>query len=390
MGIFNRAKNQAGNEPGASEMRVRALVVDADAPPHGASRFGDFSHGDIRILVDFGAGPMQVAGKFRYAEEHWLVRGMDVDVFINPAEPQRFEVDWANVPPMTQRVAASDPTLVDPLGTGRRVAHALGLTKADTGTSRADAFAAAMEKAATTQAPPGRVRAVVMVATIRGRVETGGDDDGPSTTTVTVSRNSAAVLAVNVPGRAPYAVYLPKFKFPKMQRDIVGGGMPALVSATDPTDIEVLWAEMPDMWSQVADRMAGSAALSQQRAARATATHAVAVQAAIHAHAEAFAAQAAAAEAAAAANHPPGAYPPGAYPPGAYPPGAYPPGGPAGSVVTGSPATSAGAFAAIPPAMRQVAVANARRALQSIPDARMRQVMIDQYRSMGIELEHGE
>lgn len=42
-----------------------------------------------------------------------------------------------------------------------------------------------------------------------------------------------AVLAVNVPGKVPYAVFVRKFNNPARQGDVAGGGLPALVSSTD-------------------------------------------------------------------------------------------------------------------------------------------------------------
>jgi hypothetical protein len=64
-----------------------------------------------------------------------------------------------------------------------------------------------------------------------------------------------AVLAVNVPGRAPYAVLDPRFKRPRNKADIVGAGLPALVSTTDPNDVEILWDEVPSLETQVEQRV---------------------------------------------------------------------------------------------------------------------------------------
>ncbi len=64
-----------------------------------------------------------------------------------------------------------------------------------------------------------------------------------------------AVLAVNIPGMAPYAVVEAKFKPPRGKVDLAGAGLPALVSSTDSTDIEILWDEVPSLESQIAQRM---------------------------------------------------------------------------------------------------------------------------------------
>ena len=75
------------------------------------------------------------------------------------------------------------------------------------------------------------------------------------------SNDSAAVLSVNVPGRAPYAVLEPKFKCPKGMEAAVSQELPALVSAGDLGEIEVLWAEVQSDVTYgaglIADRLTG-------------------------------------------------------------------------------------------------------------------------------------
>src|SRR4051812_5256880 len=164
MGFLDRKGRAA-----ADGVRATALVVDADAPPQGAPPFGRGSHGTVRILVDSGSGAAPGSGTFKYKDDRWLVRGMEGPVTIDPARPDAFGVDWAAVPSMADRAAANDPTLADPMGAGRRVAEAIGQTQDDTGSARSGRFKEAMEKAVQTPAPAGRRRAVVLVATIRGR-----------------------------------------------------------------------------------------------------------------------------------------------------------------------------------------------------------------------------
>ena len=65
---------------------------------------------------------------------------------------------------------------------------------------------------------------------------------------VSFQLRSAAVLSVTVPGRAPYAIYVRKFRFPRQSRtDYTGAGYPALVSQSDPNDVEILWDEVPSV-----------------------------------------------------------------------------------------------------------------------------------------------
>jgi hypothetical protein len=332
MGFLSRAGRDADNG-----VRATALVVEAGAPPQGAPPFGRGSHGTVRVLVDNGSGAASLSATFKYREDRWLVPGMEVAVTIDPARPDHFEVDWGAVPSMEDRVAANDPTLADPMGAGRRVAEALGLTQADTGSARSERFNEAMEKAAQTPAPAGRQRAVVLVATIRGRFwseEHGGHG-------VTVERNSAAVLAVNVPGRAPYAVFARKFKFPHLQADVAGGGLPALVSESDPNDIEVLWDEVPSLGSQLGTRMADALARTSQATAMQEQITGTLRQA------------------------------------GTDSPGAI-------------PASGAAAAEGLAPQMQQLAAASAKRALQFVQDPAQRQMLIEQYRAAGIVLDEGD
>jgi hypothetical protein len=242
---------------------------------------------------------------------------------------------------MEDRVAANDPTLADPIGAGRRVAAALGQTQADTGSARSERFNEGMKKAAQTPAPAGTRRAVVLVATIRGRFWS----EQHAGHGVTIERNSAAVLAVNVPGRAPYAVLARKFKFPHLQADVTRAGLPALVSESDPNDIEVLWDEVPSIGSQLATRMSDSLADAQARTSQATAMEEQIT-------------------------------------------------GMLGQAGTGSQgavgAPGAAAPGGLPPQMQQFAADNAKRTLQFVQDPAQRKMLIEQYRAAGIVLDEGD
>jgi hypothetical protein len=218
-----------------------------------------------------------------------------------------------------------------------------------------------MAAAAVAPAVPGKAHAVVLIATVRGRMDIGSSDAGPSTTEITVHRNSEAVLAVNVPGRSPYAVFVRKFKFPRRQSDISGGGLPALVSATDPNDVEVQWADVASVATQLADRMSASMSAAQDRMARQ----------------QSFGAQIMA------------AMPPRQSPEPVGPPPPYPPAGPAATVYPpGGAMPSAGTgFAALAPQMREMMIDNLRRTLRYVADPAQRQMILDQYRTLGVDVD---
>jgi hypothetical protein len=329
MGFLRRADRNADTAGGVN---VTGLVVEADAPPQGAPPMGTGSHGTVRILADAGSGPVTSTMKFRFSDARWLVPGMEIAVTIDPAEPGRFALDWGAIPAMEDRVAANDPTLADPLGARLKVAKALGF---DAGSAKSDRFKTAMAEAARTPAPDGKLRAVVLVATIRGRAV----NEPHASNSVTQEQNSAAVLAVNIPGRAPYAVYKRKFKFPRLQRDLTGAGLPALVSAGDPNDVAILWHEMGSVERQMATRISDSS-----RDADARNSQVSALEQQILGGLEA-----------------------------------------AGTDAQGAiPGSGAAALGGLAPQMRQMAVDNARRSLQFVTDPAQRRMLIEQYRAAGI------
>ena len=168
-------------------MRTTALVVDAEPPLTNASRWGNVGKGTVTILVHGGPdGPIYVARDLRLTEDRWLVRGMEIPVSIDPAKPERFEVEWDAIPSIEERVAANDPTLCDPSATQREIAAALesaGVSGPAPGVGRrgmagggvigdeaagdpiSDRLEEAIQKAAQKPAPPGKQRAVVVIAT---------------------------------------------------------------------------------------------------------------------------------------------------------------------------------------------------------------------------------
>lgn len=326
MGFFKRGNTGTG---GGGATRTAALVLAADQRPEG----GGPASGAVRVLVDPGPRQRVLEAEPRLDKERWLVPGMQVDVMLS-SDGANFDLDWESVPTIEERVAANDPTLADPAGALRRVAQALGYTQADTGTSRAEHFEAALREAAGQPSPPGKIRAVVMVVAMRGAMAGASGPEEIGSSAVSFQRRSAAVLSVNIPGRAPYAVYVRKFRFPRKSRtDYTGAGYPALVSESDPNEIEILWDEVPSVESQLSDRLASSMALAESRRAAMTEQW-----------------QAAMGQA-------------------------------------GADAAGGGAMAS---EMRKLVADNARQALQYVQDPAMRKAMIDQYRAAGIEIPEDE
>ncbi|MGH2710042.1 MAG: hypothetical protein ACRDH9_02420 [Actinomycetota bacterium] len=341
-------------------MRETALVVEADSPLDNASSLGNVNRGTVRILIE-GPDPAYLAGSFILDEKHWLVPGMEIPVILDPTR-QSFDIDWDAVPGIEELVEANDPVLADPEGAQRKVVaalesagiagpnHLVGLPEGmrqllqrgegarEEGTP--DRFQEAVKKASTQPAPPGNARAVVRISTTTASLVARHAEGGGGWNRTTRGKRTA-VLAVTVPGRTPYAVLAGKFKNARDRGDIAGAGLPALVSSSDPDDVEILWGEVASVESQIGQRVSDAlqgAQAEQQDLERGMSDL---IQQAI------------------AAGPPPGL------------------GGP------GAPGTPS-------PVAQEMMRENAKRALQFVSDPKMRKTMIEQYRAAGIDVDEEE
>ena len=231
-----------------TKVHTTGLVVGTTDPVDNRLRLGNRNRGWVRVIADAGGNQVNAVGRFDLTENRWLVVGMEIPVRIDPERPGGFEIDWNAIPSMEERVAANDPSLVDPIGAQKRAQEAL-LAASGAADNPADAtperFEKAMRYAAEQPAPDGKTRAIVHVAAITTTIRTAeySTENQISKKQVSTGRRKA-VLSVNVPGQAPYAVLQRKFKRP---RGMAGLIVPALVSSSDPTDVEVLWDELASM-----------------------------------------------------------------------------------------------------------------------------------------------
>jgi hypothetical protein len=228
-----------------TKVRTTGLVVGTTDPIDNRLRLGNRNGGWVRVLADVGGNQVNAVGRFDLTEKRWLVVGMEIPVRLDPEKPGGFEIDWHAIPSMEERVAANDPTLADPVGAQKRAREAL-LAAVGTANDPADAtperFEKAMKYAAEQSAPPGKTRAIVHVAAITTTVRTSEHSTEHSISKKQVSTGGRkAVLSVNIPGQAPYALFRRRFKRPL---GVTGLIVPALVSSSDPTDVEVLWDEL--------------------------------------------------------------------------------------------------------------------------------------------------
>lgn len=334
---------------GAAGQRMTALVVEADDPLDNRIMWGGRSEGLVRILI---AGPPQVyaAKAFKLDGEHWPVVGMELPVSVDPGSPNAFEVLWDEVPAMEARAAANDPTLADPVGSRKRAMAAMveaGVAKmtpapgedprqaafethaaaSQLNKGAIDGFQDSLDAAAKAEAPAGKKRAVVLVAASLATLKNEGDEDGSVYVKERHGKHDV-VLAVTVPGNEPYAVFVPKFKHVKGKGLTPGAGLPALVSDSDPNDVEVLWDELLSVRKQAKQTAAAAMQVAQARM-------------------ESFQQGAAAA-------------------------GATPAGWTAAPQAGGTP--------------QEMMAANAKRAIDSATDPKIRSMLIAQFRAAGVEI----
>lgn len=195
-----------------------------------------------------------------------------------------------------------------------------------------------IDGAAREPAPAGKRRAVVLIATSAVTLRNMGDDQDRNAYTRDRHGKHAAVLAVNLPGEAPYAVFDQKFKHPSGKSPPAGPGLPALVSAADPVDVQVLWEEMPSIKEQ--NRRTATAAMQDAHSLE---------------------------EFTRGAPSPPG-----------------PPATPTGGT------SRAPGMAQMPANMQAMIAQNAKAALAATTDPAMRKLLIDQYRAAGIEIDEDD
>jgi hypothetical protein len=336
---------------GEGAQQVTALVVSADEPLDNRRSKGDRYAGRVHILARMQPEPLLVGRLVHMDRDHWLVRGMEIPVTIDADEPGQFEIDWDQIPSIEERAASGDPTLADPAGTRKRVVEALkeafgpeigtptpnqeladvtalvGQVNDPQGPAN---FKESLDKAAQAQAPAGKTRAVVEITAIEATLKQDHGDEH----IVHYHRDNhgkhAAVLSVTVPGSAPYAVYKEKFNHEGGKGMKVGMGLPALVSSSDPNDVEVLWDELLSVRDQ--DKQTAAAAMQEAQARGAQMQQRMAQ--------------------AAQGNLTP-------------------------------PATAQGG---VTPEMKQMMIQNAKMALANVPP-QMRAMMIEQYRMAGIEID---
>jgi hypothetical protein len=277
---FGIGKKQQETEAGAT---VAALVTATDDPIDNVDGPNSHSLAQTQVLASHPSGAIVGVRGLLLDPEHWLVEGMTVPVSIDPANPNAFEIDWTNVPSIQDRVASHDPSLLDPMAARLKNWDALAaagfhepdldqvaprLLTMEMASMRArlaaepDAFARQLSGLVGLDAPDGKRRALVQIATTTATWE------GPRMGLHHRERlgKHAVVLSVSLPGEGPYAVFVKSFDHKHREYDDNNPGLPALVSADDPTDIEVLWDDMGAVGTPQSSQWAGAPSVASPQA----------------------------------------------------------------------------------------------------------------------------
>jgi hypothetical protein len=250
--------------PPVTGVRAVALVTETESPIENLDPTGrGVGFARTRILVNLGSGFVVGTRDLPLDPAHWLTVGMTVAVIVEAANPDNYAVDWAATPPMVERAAASELSLVDPMSAKIRVWDALTsagyrvLAMDHIAPKVAEQAAAAMKAQLDAEplafarqlagitshpAPSGYQRALVLIATSSSSLV--GNWSDRAAHRESYGRHSA-VLSVNVPGRRPYALFLPVFDHERRVYASNNPGLPALVSLVDPSDVRVQWDEIP-------------------------------------------------------------------------------------------------------------------------------------------------
>jgi hypothetical protein len=264
-------------------MKVTALVCRAGLRPLNMSLAG---YGDwTTVVTDIGNGPVRITSMVNLDRDRWLLPGAQVTIDLAPervGKAHSYTVEWDSVPPIQERIAANDPVVTEP----RAAMAAAETAMASSGRIRPmppgktyvprsypvpnlSAWTAACDEAiaatATLPAPPGTVRVVAIVVGLRllmrhenrdifGNHPIEDQNFRQGTQYRRPRGGTEAVFALAAPGRAPRAVFVPKFTAPSAKdvsvQPTIYPFLPATVAADGSGSMEIRWDEVLDLRAQ--------------------------------------------------------------------------------------------------------------------------------------------
>jgi hypothetical protein len=266
---------------------VDGLITDAAPPPQASlsHHWGDW----VWAVADLGSGPNLIRSVVEIPTDRWLVPGMRVQMTVHLDKLDHvkpFSVDFDQIPTIEERVAANDPVLADPRA-ARNAAFAardaatqpvkgrpagvlptvfsnplVGQAATSSFSPRphldtrdwSDSFDQALAALPGATAPQGETRALAIPVAMRiSMSSTSHNWDGTPAMNADGRpqhplHGNQTVLAINVPGRAPYAVFDKHFKSPRDKPMYLNPSLypflPARVSDSDPNRVEIVWDEV--------------------------------------------------------------------------------------------------------------------------------------------------
>ncbi|HEY2769455.1 MAG TPA: hypothetical protein VGI87_02760 [Solirubrobacteraceae bacterium] len=219
-----------------------------------------------------GLAPAYVVHRDRLHRDRAPVRGFVLPVDVDPHDVQRLRIRWDETPTIAQRIADSDPAIVDPEGTWRRVAEARGdEVEPSSGMSRRPATEPPWGDGRIDGWPPSepldgdRVASTALVVVRSGDP---GRPSGPSDYMLPCSPYGGLVaddlhsytgwllLCVLAPSGSRYGVHMRA----SLRRGHLGPVLPVAIRRDKPDDVEIPWRYAPDRTREFAEQLRAQAA----------------------------------------------------------------------------------------------------------------------------------
>jgi hypothetical protein len=269
MAPFGLGRTRQERKAAGDTIAGQALVLRGDS---GYSAMSWWTSSVWLRVTAPGVPPAYVVHHDRFHRDRTPVRGFVLPVDIDPSDVQRVRIRWDETPTIAQRIAGSDPAILDPEGTWRRVAEARGeQVEPSSGISRAPAVEQPWGDGRIEGWPPsepldgGRVAGTALVV---ARSEDPGRPSGTDDYVLPCSPYGGLVaddfhsyvgwllLCVLPPSGSRYGVQVRM----SLRRGHLGPVLPVAIRRDTPDDVEIPWRYAPDRTRELADRLRAQAA----------------------------------------------------------------------------------------------------------------------------------
>ena len=261
MGLLRR-----GGERSAGLLDAEALVLANDCGFSAMSWW--VTTASLRVSIP-SHDAVEVRAGCTVHRDKSLLAGSVLPVRVDPAEPERLEIRWEEVPTIEQRIAVGDPVILDPEGTWESVAasrardsHRHGLAGAAPSAGEHDPWGAGGLDGWPPEQPLADGRragtALVVASSIDSRGYRAADDWH-----FPISRYAGTiydtqheylgwlVLCIVPESGRRYGLHVRRM----LRGARLGAVLPVAIDASDPADIEIPWMYAPDMVKIHTERM---------------------------------------------------------------------------------------------------------------------------------------